>query len=183
MQSDHQQQIGLLQFEEEARLGLHEVRVLIALGNRIDRDIVATHFARQRGQIFGGGHHVYFRRCLRGDSGEQTRREYRIFFQHGNTGSPGGALLHPIYGDAVGCGLGYGRDFMSRTDALRGLPWKTAIASEFVGKPALAVTGAAELAADEHELAGLISEQDAAPGVVSRRDGVNVEKRVAGNGS
>ena len=47
---DHQQ-IRLPQFEQEAGLGFHEVRILVALGHRFDVDLVAAHFLRQSRQV------------------------------------------------------------------------------------------------------------------------------------
>ena len=52
---DHDQQVGVrLSFEDEAGLGLDEVRILVALAKRVDRDLVAADFARDRGEILGG---------------------------------------------------------------------------------------------------------------------------------
>ena len=47
-------------FSRKLGFGFDEVRILISLGDGIDIDLVAAHLARQRREIFGGGHHVQF---------------------------------------------------------------------------------------------------------------------------
>ena len=71
LQAHYYQQVCLLQFEEETGLRFDEVRILVALGDGIDRDQVASDFARQRGEVFGSSHHVDLGRGLRRDDGEQ----------------------------------------------------------------------------------------------------------------
>ena len=44
--ADDDQQVGLLQLQDEARLRLDEVRILVALGDRLDRDLVAADLPR-----------------------------------------------------------------------------------------------------------------------------------------
>ena len=51
LQPHHHQQIGLPQFEQEAGLGFHEVRILVALGDRFDVDLVPADFLRQGRQV------------------------------------------------------------------------------------------------------------------------------------
>ena len=52
--ADDDQQVGLLQLEDEARLGFDEVRILIAARDRLDGDAVAADLARNRREILGG---------------------------------------------------------------------------------------------------------------------------------
>src|SRR5262249_59460145 len=54
------QQVGVLEQQEETRLRLDEVRVLVAAADGVDLDSVAAHFARQRRQVFGRGDHFEF---------------------------------------------------------------------------------------------------------------------------
>ena len=50
---DDHEQLRLVQLQNEARLGFDEVRVLIALRDCVDLDLVAADLARDRGQVFG----------------------------------------------------------------------------------------------------------------------------------
>ena len=52
------QQVGRVQLEDEAGLGLDEMRILVAAGERLDLDAVAADLAGQRGQVLGGRHDV-----------------------------------------------------------------------------------------------------------------------------
>ncbi len=54
LQAHHDQQIGLAQLQQETGLGLDKVRILIALGNGFNLDLVAANFLRQRRQVGGG---------------------------------------------------------------------------------------------------------------------------------
>lgn len=54
LQADRNQQIGAVHFGDEAGLGLDEMRILVALAKRLDRDAVSTDFARQGCHVFGG---------------------------------------------------------------------------------------------------------------------------------
>ena len=56
--ADGDQQIGALELEDEARLRLDEVRILIALGDRFDGDPIAADLAPDRRQVLGRGDHV-----------------------------------------------------------------------------------------------------------------------------
>ena len=56
--ADADQHVGLLQLEDEARLRLDEVRVLIALRHRVDGDVIAADLARDRREILGRRHDV-----------------------------------------------------------------------------------------------------------------------------
>jgi hypothetical protein len=47
-----------VELQDEARLGLDEVRVLIALRQRIDGHLVAAHLARDRFQVLSGRDHL-----------------------------------------------------------------------------------------------------------------------------
>ena len=51
-----------LSLQDEARLRLDEMRILIALGERLDRHCVAADLARERREIFGRGDHAQRRR-------------------------------------------------------------------------------------------------------------------------
>ena len=57
------------ELQEEARLGLHEVRILVAAGDGFDIDLVAADFLGERGKVGGGGDHIEFLclRCWRGN--------------------------------------------------------------------------------------------------------------------
>ena len=56
--ADADQHVRLLQLEDEAGLRLDEVRILIALGHRVDGDVVAADLARDRREILGRRHDV-----------------------------------------------------------------------------------------------------------------------------
>ena len=58
LQTNHHQQVRLLQFQQEAGLGFHKMRILISPGNGLDVHMVAAHFLRKRGHIRGGGHNI-----------------------------------------------------------------------------------------------------------------------------
>src|SRR5262249_22582728 len=82
--SNHDQQVGLLQLENEARLRLDEVRILIAAGDGLDRDAIAADPAGNRREVLGRGDHVQPRLRRRGcrrarddadDSDEQREQE------------------------------------------------------------------------------------------------------------
>ena len=55
---DHHQQIRLVQLQHEARLGLDEVRILVAAGERFDGDLVAADLADDRRQVARRGDDV-----------------------------------------------------------------------------------------------------------------------------
>ena len=57
---DLDQQVGVLQLQQETRLGFDEVWILIALGDRFNIDAVASDFLRQGGHVRGRGDHVQF---------------------------------------------------------------------------------------------------------------------------
>ena len=65
--ADDDQQLSLVQLQHETRLGFDEVRILIAAGERFDRDFVATDFADNRGQVGGGRNDVDGGTRRRGD--------------------------------------------------------------------------------------------------------------------
>jgi len=56
--SDHDENVCFPKIQQEAGLGLHEMGVLITLGDGIDGDAVAADFRRKRGQVLGGGDDV-----------------------------------------------------------------------------------------------------------------------------
>src|SRR5262245_63614393 len=51
LSSDEDEDVGLLQLEDEARLGLDEVWVLVAPGKRLHARSIACHFSGDRSQI------------------------------------------------------------------------------------------------------------------------------------
>ena len=81
--ADGDEHVGLLKLEDEARLRLDEMRILIAPGDRFDRDAVAADFAANRREIFGRRNDVQFalreRGCARSNS---NRGEYQKCFLH-----------------------------------------------------------------------------------------------------
>jgi hypothetical protein len=56
--SNHHQEVGAVQLEDKARLGLDKVRILIAPGQRLDRHLVPADLAHQRGEVLGRGDDV-----------------------------------------------------------------------------------------------------------------------------
>src|SRR6185295_18422588 len=58
VEADHFQQVGVPEQQQETRLGLDKVRVLIPAGDGGDVDAVAGHFLRDRGEVGGGGDDV-----------------------------------------------------------------------------------------------------------------------------
>ena len=52
--TDSHQDVGLLQLQDEARLGFDEMRILISAGDGFHRDAIAAHFTRNRRQILCG---------------------------------------------------------------------------------------------------------------------------------
>ena len=64
------EQVGRVQLQDEARLGLDEVRVLVAVGDGLDLDLVAADLAGEGGQVLGGGDDVDGRGARR--SGRET---------------------------------------------------------------------------------------------------------------
>ena len=77
--ADDDQQVGLRELEDEARLRLDEVRVLVAARDRLDLHLVAADLARQVGEVLGARHHVHG-----GAGGAAGRR-------HGDGGERGGS--------------------------------------------------------------------------------------------
>src|SRR5215471_81171 len=63
---DQDEDVGSLQFENKARLGFDEVRILVPLGDRIDRDVIAADLVRDRREILGGGHYIELAFCSEG---------------------------------------------------------------------------------------------------------------------
>ena len=70
---DDDQQVGFLELEDEARLRFDEVRILIALRERIDGDPIAAHLLRDRRQILGRGDDVEL--SLRARVGDADERD------------------------------------------------------------------------------------------------------------
>ena len=52
-QSDRDQQVGSLKLQDEARLRLDEVRILVASGERLDRNPIAADLPADGGEILG----------------------------------------------------------------------------------------------------------------------------------
>ncbi len=67
--ADDDQQVRLVQDQDEARLRLDEMRVLVALGQRRDLDLVAPHFLGDGRHVLSGGDNV--ERRARRDGGQQ----------------------------------------------------------------------------------------------------------------
>ena len=57
--ADHNQQVGAHELENEAGLGLDEMRVLVPARDGFDGDAIAAYFARQRCQILRRRHDVH----------------------------------------------------------------------------------------------------------------------------
>src|SRR5438876_11266957 len=58
LQTDHDQQVSLAQLEQKAWLGLDEVRILIASGNRFHVDLVTSDLLSQGSHISGSGNDI-----------------------------------------------------------------------------------------------------------------------------
>src|SRR5713226_7360475 len=56
LETDNDQEIGALELEQEARLGVDKVRILIAAGNGFNFNFVATDFLRESGKVGGSGY-------------------------------------------------------------------------------------------------------------------------------
>ena len=73
--ADDDEQVRAADLEDEARLRIDEVRVLVPLGEGDDRDLVAADLARQRGQIFGRGDDAHGRGTTAAADRRERRRE------------------------------------------------------------------------------------------------------------
>ena len=104
LEPDVQQQIGLVQDQHQARLGLDEVRVLVALAERFDLDTVAADFLGERAERGDRGHHPQ-----RGSGG--ARRAER---QRGEQDEASHGHLSTLPGSAI-----------FRRRALRVRPWRS----------------------------------------------------------
>ena len=69
--ADDDQQVGAAHRENEARLRINEVRILVALRERRDRHLVAADLARERAEIFGRGHDLQLR------AGDRRRQQHQ----------------------------------------------------------------------------------------------------------
>jgi len=63
--ADQHQQVGSLELQDEAGFGLDEVRILVPLRNRLDRNLVAADLAADRREIFRRGYDVQLALCAR----------------------------------------------------------------------------------------------------------------------
>ena len=75
--ADGNQQIGLLQFQDEARLRFDEVRILVAPGDRLHGDPIAADLARNRREIFGRRDDVQLALRERRGREQRARRQHR----------------------------------------------------------------------------------------------------------
>ena len=74
--ADHDEEVGIVQFEDEARLRLDEMRILVALGNRLDGDFVAANLTHQRRKVLSGRDHLgQLRRRWRRNRQTQKQRD------------------------------------------------------------------------------------------------------------
>ena len=101
------EQVGIPQFQQEARLGFHEVGILISLGYRLHIDSIASDFLRESCQIGRGGDDVEL-------FGEGERRQQQCCQQS----EEGKSFHHLNFGS-----------FLVRTDAPRGRLARTESAS------------------------------------------------------
>jgi hypothetical protein len=85
IQSHQDQKIGVPQLQQETRLGIDEMRVLIALGQRLDIYLVPSDLLRQRCKIGKSGYDLQILgRCLgrsehsdRQKNGQRNRKDFR----------------------------------------------------------------------------------------------------------
>src|SRR5262249_39364556 len=66
VESDQDEQVGIAQLKQEAGFGFDEVRVLVALGQRLNFHLVAADLLRERGQVSQRGNHLKFFGLRRG---------------------------------------------------------------------------------------------------------------------
>src|SRR5262249_32059128 len=76
--SDDDEQIGGMQFQDEARLRFHEMGILVALRERFDRNLVTPDLSRQRLEVLRRGDDVDCRKGIRAaqESGCERHDEY-----------------------------------------------------------------------------------------------------------
>src|SRR5205814_8235255 len=74
--SDDDEEVRLLQLEDEARLRLDEMWILIAFRDRLDGDAIAADLARNRRQIFGRGDDIQLALGPRGRRREHGVQQY-----------------------------------------------------------------------------------------------------------
>ncbi len=158
--ADHDQQVGAIQLEHEARLRLDEVRILISPGQRLDLDLVAADFTRNRGQIFGRRNRVDRgarpMRC-RPRARQAAGRRSTVFFS--TQKPPGSPPRETIRLDSAAATTERNARTFSEDVGAVGADGKQELEQQFVGDDALGIGRAAILSAYLAELARPVRQQ------------------------